>query len=292
MTAQLEDPTGEVSATVTLGELVAQRPGRAELFERLRLDYCCGGAKTLGEACRERGLDPDTIRRLILSQEVTSDRLTRLERRDWRQASLTDLSEHLVEVHHEGLRRQLPQIAELIASVMRVHGALHPGLGELPRAFATLREELEPHLELEEQLLFPACRLLESGLAAESVDEALLGTFEHDHTEVGAELARLRELTDDYDTTPALCRTHYRLLGALQALELDLHQHVHEENNILLPRLRAMLDPRQADGSARSQGRPLAPLNDGADMPACCSGWLAEQAHRGYQAARQWKEVS
>jgi iron-sulfur cluster repair protein YtfE (RIC family) len=34
----------------------------------------------------------------------------------------------------------------------------------------------------------------------------------------------------------ALCNTHRALLDGLDALELDLHQHVHEENNILFPR--------------------------------------------------------
>ena len=37
----------------------------------------------------------------------------------------------------------------------------------------------------------------------------------------------------------ALCGTHRALLESLRELELDLHQHVHEENNILFPRVRA-----------------------------------------------------
>ncbi|MGH2886548.1 MAG: DUF542 domain-containing protein, partial [Solirubrobacteraceae bacterium] len=35
----------------TLGDLVAERPARAPLFERLRLEYCCNGRQTLTEAC-------------------------------------------------------------------------------------------------------------------------------------------------------------------------------------------------------------------------------------------------
>lgn len=34
-----------------LGELVAERPARTQLFEQLRLDYCCGGHQTLAAAC-------------------------------------------------------------------------------------------------------------------------------------------------------------------------------------------------------------------------------------------------
>jgi hypothetical protein len=34
-----------------------------------------------------------------------------------------------------------------------------------------------------------------------------------------------------YNTERALCGTHRALLEALAAFELDLHQHIHEENN-------------------------------------------------------------
>ena len=46
MTARADDPIGEAATTATLGELVVRGPGRAELFKRLRLGSCCGGAKT------------------------------------------------------------------------------------------------------------------------------------------------------------------------------------------------------------------------------------------------------
>ncbi|MEO8967544.1 MAG: hypothetical protein ABI355_08030 [Solirubrobacteraceae bacterium] len=41
-----------------------------------------------------------------------------------------------------------------------------------------------------------------------------------------------------YERERALCGTHRSLVDALTAFELDLHQHIHEENNILIPRVR------------------------------------------------------
>ena len=285
MTTPTPDTMNEVFARATLGELVARRPGRARLFERLRFDYCCGGTKTLGEACRERGLDLITVCRLILAEDATPSPPVAGERRDWRRAGLSALCEHIVEVHHTGLRRELPQIGELIASVMRVHGPVQPDLHELAATFAALWDELEPHLELEEQVLFPACRALEAGVARPSIDRALPGILEHDHREVGDALVRLRELAGDYDSAGAICRTHRRLFESLRALELDLHQHVHEENNILLPRLRSILDPDGNDDALipvsprNGQRVPTASAAD--ELPRCCQGWLAEQTHRG-----------
>lgn len=279
-----EATAGEVSGTATLGELIVRRPARAELFDRLRFDYCCGGAKTLAEACRERALDPDTICQLIVTADATTDLPVGVESCDWGRASLSELCDHIVEVHHDALRRNLPQIQELLDSVMRVHGPVHLGLRELQVTFALLRGELGPHIELEEEVLFPACRALEeSGLSA-SLDEAAVDAFEHDHHEVGDTLAQLRELTGEHDTARALCRTHHRLIEALRSLELDLHQHVHEENNILLPRLRSQLGTPHEHatvGAAQPHGgsTPGADRSRG-ELPVCCQGWLAEQTHR------------
>jgi regulator of cell morphogenesis and NO signaling len=46
----------------------------------------------------------------------------------------------------------------------------------------------------------------------------------------------MRELTDGYDLEQAMCNTHRATLDGLHELELDLHQHIHEENNVLFPR--------------------------------------------------------
>jgi regulator of cell morphogenesis and NO signaling len=225
-----------------LGDLVAQRPARATLFERLRFDYCCGGAQTLAEACEQQALDFHTIRRVIEAFDDGAQVLPGLEDRDWRRASLGHLCDHIVTVHHDGLRRELPQMTELLDSVIRVHGPVHPALYKLAPVFAGLRDELVPHLELEERLLFPACRALDAdGADSGPIDEVLLATHERDHRHIGAALAVLRDLTDDYDVDQAICRTHRRWLEALDALELDLHRHIHEENSVLFPRVRALL---------------------------------------------------
>jgi regulator of cell morphogenesis and NO signaling len=274
-----------VPMSATVGELVARHPARAELFERLRFDFCCGGAKTLAEACDERGLDHDTIRQLIAATDAVADPLVGVESRDWWQASLSELCDHIVEVHHDALRRNLPQIQELLDSVMRVHGSVHLELRELPAAFAGLRSELEPHIELEERTLFPACRALEESDHSASIDKTAADAFEDDHREVGRKLARLRELTGEYDTTAgALCRTHRRLIEALRSLELDVHQHVHEENNIMSPRVRSLLRTRQEHiplGALQPHdGRANRPERSREQLPLCCRGWLAEQTHR------------
>lgn len=230
-----------IDLTTSLGELVAQQPARASLFEQLRFDYCCGGGQSLAEACRRRGLDPETVRELLEALEgAPIEAPGVLEDFDWRRASIAELCDHIVSVHHEGLRRELPRIADLAATVARVHGAGHPELHDLERVFCGMRAELERHLELEERALFPACRALESEVTTDVELEELLAQHEREHVETGEALAALRQLACDYDPARALCATHRRLLDALRRLEIDLHQHVHEENNVLFPRVRSL----------------------------------------------------
>jgi iron-sulfur cluster repair di-iron protein len=155
-------------------------------------------------------------------------------------ASLGELCDHIAAVHHERLRRELPRIAELLDSVMRVHGPVHLWLRDLPPVFRGLRAELESQLELEERTLFPACRAPDASGAGVLVDEVLLAHEEH-HRRVGEALVALRGLTDDYDVARALCRTHRRLLEGLGELEHDLHEHLDEER-VLFGRVREVLD--------------------------------------------------
>lgn len=223
---------------VSLGQLVAEQPTRAEVFERLRLDYCCSGEQTLTQACQRRGLDADTVCRLLEALEDAQLQRWRSEGHDWRRASIAELCDHIVAAHHDKLRTELPRIGELLDTVVRVHGAQHHELHDLRRLFTGLRRELGSHMASEERTVFPACRAAEADQRA--VDERLLTAHEREHSETGDTLTALRELSHDYNSAAALCGTHRRLLEALQHLELDLHQHIHEENNILFPRARTL----------------------------------------------------
>ena len=224
--------------TPTLGELVLEQPGAAALFERLGLDYCCGGGRTLELACGQHGLDARTVR-LLLQALADEPRGPDLEAHDVARATIPELCEHIVARHHDPLRRDLPRVSDLLATVVRVHGKAHRELHDLQRLFSAIRDELEEHLRVEEEALFPACLALDDDPAA--FDRDLLVLLEDDHASTGDALCALRELAGGYRTDAALCSTHRTLLRSLRAFEVDMHQHVHEENNVLFPRVRARI---------------------------------------------------
>ena len=234
----------------SLAELVLERPSAARVLQRLRLDYCCGGRRTLREACAERDLDADTVA-VFLDRQVDP---VALEPRDWRTAPLAELCAHIVDEHHRRLRWELPRLSELAKRAASVHGEVQPQLHDLREELEQLRDELEEHIAEEERELFPALT------AGGALDAAQVEQLLHEHDGAGTRLRRLRELAGDYATEPALCSTHRALLQGLHGLELDLHQHVHEENNILFPRaLAAPVKAPPADAAPRlatSAARP------------------------------------
>ncbi len=263
-----------VEPSKSLGALVAERPARAEVFERLRFDYCCGGRQTLAEACRQRDFDLETVRQLLAAlDDAPLCPAAPLEDSDWRSVSLAELCDHISSVHHAELRRELPRIAELLARVVLVHEAGHPELSDLQRAFAGMRSELEGHLEAEERILFPACRALEAdGSARAGPAAGLLARHEHEHEHTGRALGTVRELAGGYDPSGALCSTHRALLHALRRLERDLHQHIHEENNVLFVRARTLV----AAAEEKPRSGPYGELNE---LPRCCQAWIGEARH-------------
>jgi len=222
----------------SLAALVLDEPGRAELFERLGLDYCCRGERSLDTACTQQDLDVDTVVRVLEAHAGTSTP-TAEDEHDWRRASTADLCDHIVEAHHDRLRHELPRLGETLTTVVRVHGGDDPQLDELARVFSSFAGELLVHLDREEQVLFPACRAVEVGAPVDP--QALLDELEHDHADVGETLLVLRDLAGGYRSDAARCSTHRALLDGLRALERDLHQHIHEENNVLFPRVRSRL---------------------------------------------------
>jgi regulator of cell morphogenesis and NO signaling len=266
----------QIDPRLSLGALVAERPARAQLFEELRLKYCCGGHQTLAEACANRGLDVNAVRDAL---EALDPESPEKESTDWRGVGIGEFCSHIVAVHHEGLRERFSRIESLLRTVVEAHSAHEPRLARLQKLFGELRAELEPHLADEESELFPAYMAWEQ--ARKPIPADMLLEHERAHASLGDALVALRALCHDYDRDAALSDAHRALLDALETFEYDLHRHVHEENNILLPRIRRGPADREPRSEARravassiaSAGRSREPL------PHCCEAWIAAQTH-------------
>ncbi len=231
-------PTPTIQPSNKLGDLVNRFPQLTPTLDRMQLDYCCGGHRSLAEACTAAGLDVgEAVDALRASASEPTDGLASMQQLVNMPPS--ELADHIVQTHHVYLRAELPRLNDLAARVMNVHGERHPELIDVRNTVTLLRDDLEPHLDREEQILFPLIREIDlamrSGNSANGELENPVSVLEDDHEHVGALLAQLRALTNDFTTPGDGCTSYRALYDGLRKLTDDTHLHVHTENNILFP---------------------------------------------------------
>lgn len=220
----------------TVGEIVRAAPNRARVFEKLGIDYCCGGKKPLAEICAAKGLDAGTVLKML---EVLDGLAGGEEAVDADAMSMAKLCDHIQATHHGYLREELPRLDFMTRKVAAVHGGHEPRLVEIRAVFERFAPELMAHMADEESVVFPRIRRLDATGGSASEREELLGAIgelEREHEAAGDALARFHELTDGYAPPEWACNTFRALYDGLARLERDMHQHVHKENNVLFPR--------------------------------------------------------
>ncbi|MCZ2472543.1 iron-sulfur cluster repair di-iron protein [Aquirufa ecclesiirivi] len=224
---------------ITLGELVNQDFRLASFFSKLGLDFCCGGKKTLKQACIEKSLDYLDV--LFKMEEFKgSSQAAKVPYQDW---SLDFLVDYIVNTHHQYVRKNLPDIQLFAAKVMHVHGDKHPELVQVHQLVEEIAEELTMHMMKEEQVLFPFIKALTlAEKTQKKVTPVHFGTvrnpihmMEMEHEQVGQNFAEIRQLTHNYQLPVDACGTYTVLFQMLHAFEEDLHVHIHLENNVLFP---------------------------------------------------------
>jgi regulator of cell morphogenesis and NO signaling len=227
--------------TTTVRELAIAIPNATRVFERIRIDYCCGGNQPLNEACAQAGLDVEEVIQL-LSQAGSTD--VGSESTNLQSLALAQLAEYIVNKHHVYTREELERLTELLKKVCSVHGANHPELLKIETQFQALKFELEPHILKEERILFPYITRLETAaLENTPAPFAPFGTVQNpinammrEHDAAGEIMKAIRQLSGDFALPEDACFSFRTLYTVLQELESDLHQHIHLENNVLFPR--------------------------------------------------------
>ena len=228
----------------TVGEIVATDFRAAGVFERFGIDFCCGGRRSLADACRAAAADADAVARALGDlppldggdEDVTA----------WPLARLID---HIVDRHHAYVRAAMPEIAHHLMKIESAHGERHPELRRVVGYFDQLSHEFAQHLMKEEQVLFPYIRSLEEppppggGSPMPSpfgTVENPIRMMEREHRDAADELRLLRELTGGFAVPADGCATYGVSMSELAEFERDLHRHVHLENNVLFPRAVAL----------------------------------------------------
>jgi regulator of cell morphogenesis and NO signaling len=220
----------------TLGEIVSRDFRAAAILDRFGLDYCCGGARTLEEGCRQRGIGIEQVAAELETLDPASQATPAQDP--------TVLVEHIVSRHHAYVRASIPVIQQHLAKVAAVHGARHSELPFVETQFLRVAAELSQHMVKEERVLFPYISALADAVMRNAPPPPdMFGTVQNpirmmeiEHQEAGDGLEVIHELTRGYQPPADACATYRLVLQELAAFEKDLHEHVHLENNVLFPK--------------------------------------------------------
>ncbi|MFK4477436.1 iron-sulfur cluster repair di-iron protein [Bacillus sp. RC206] len=223
--------------TSIIGEIVTQFPKASDLFKSYRIDLCCGGSRPLIDAINERNL---SVTEVIteLNTLYNNTKLLNESEIDWKNASYQELIDYVINKHHRYLNEELPQLSPYVTKVLRVHGANQPHLAQIHKLFHELKMELEQHLIKEETEDFPLILEFEQNPTDENYAKLrkVVDELEDEHNHAGNIIKELRKVTNDFTPPEGACGTYRLVYQRLEAIESDLFEHIHLENNILFPR--------------------------------------------------------
>ena len=226
----------------TLGDIVATFPKAGAILKAHKIDYCCGGDRTVAEALAAGDISSEAL--LTELNAEYNDYLEEADKEiDWTKAPLSDLVTYVINTHHAYLQKTLPILGELTTKILRVHGPNHADtLGPLHRNFHLFKMDLEQHMIKEEATLFPLVLEYEKTNNRNVLAQLLsnIEELEAEHTEAGDLLKAMREITKDYDVPADACGTYSYTFQKLAEVEEDMFRHVHLENNVMFPRLQAI----------------------------------------------------
>ena len=215
----------------TLGQLAAKDLHKAKVFKKFGLDFCCGGKKTVKQACAEKGIDVTLVEHEL---QHTTKNVTHKELpfNDWK---LDFLADYIVNTHHSYITKNMPDMLAYADKVAHVHGQRHPELIELNDCVRNLANDLALHLIEEEEIIFPLIKALANPTIENKINGGLntIKQAELEHENVGALMLKIRNLTDNFTLPTDACATYSLLFRMLEEFEEDLHIHIHLENNIL-----------------------------------------------------------
>ena len=231
-----------INSQTTVREVAIQMPESTRLFEKLKIDYCCGGNQPLAIACASAGLDVDKVIKTL--GELTGINLEDATTLDFQNPSLPELIEHILSTHHVFTKSEMDRLETLSAKVISAHGGNHAELIEISELLKHLFADLRPHMFKEEQILFPyIVAMTQASRQNQARPFAPFGTVNNpirmmmrEHDTAGEILRELRVLTSDYKVPPDACISYQTLYEAMENFEKDLHQHIHLENNLLFPK--------------------------------------------------------
>ncbi|CAN5825751.1 iron-sulfur cluster repair di-iron protein [soil metagenome] len=231
-------------AEKTLASIVTEKHQTVPVLEKYNLDFCCKGRRTLAEACTEKGLSVETVSNEL--QQVSGiDEKSQLP---FTEMNAEQLINYILIYHHFYVKQSMPIMFSHLQKVAAKHGGRFPYMLTVLNLFAEVMNEMTPHMQKEEQVLFPRIKQVEAffnqhkaTILPEGFISIPVSMMETEHEHAGRIMDDIRQLTNNYTAPEEACTTFKISIAELKEFEEDLHKHVHLENNLLFPLAKKML---------------------------------------------------
>ena len=223
-------------------DLVIRDHRATGIFRKYNINFCCGGNITLEEACKLTNADLQQLLKELNRTLQVSRMAVSVDSSKW---NIDFLIDYLVNVHHTYLYDNLPDLKETMVKFTSGHQTKYAYLGQLMESFQAFYDDLIPHLEHEETVIFPYIRQIAHGhedrepyaaLLVRTLRKPIDTLIMHEQENIEQYLRKFRELTNDYSPPASACVTHKVALSKLKELDADLSQHVYLENELLFPK--------------------------------------------------------
>ena len=228
------------TATQSIREIVTRQPSAAGIFHRFDIDLCMQADLSLEGACQELQLSVDQVLEKLADAEAQRCGGTAL---DPENLSLSRLIQHIVRVHHNCVRQELPRLAEMASKLSAKRSDREPQLKKIAELIETLRGAMYSHIQKEEEVLFPfISQMDQESIVAYPPAHACFRSVTHpifmmeqEHESADQIVAELIRLTNHFKPPSWACATHIALFSGLREFKADLKRHVHLENDVLFP---------------------------------------------------------
>ena len=236
----------KISASSFVTDIVTHDYRTADVFRKYHIDFCCGGKWPLDVVCQNKELDTDNVVKELQHVVMQASSNAAIDFDSW---DLDFLSDYILNVHHRYLNKALPEIKEQTTKFLDGHRKKFPELEEIELIVKRFLREIPPHMKQEEEIFFPYIRqIFHAHKNRESYARLLIRTLRKpleevmlkEHETTGANLHRLRTITNNYLPPKDSCISHKVTFAKLNELDKDLVQHIHLESNILFPKAIAM----------------------------------------------------